>query len=184
MTAVTVRQAGAQDLAAIARLRRLSAEEQDGEQADPGFAEAFASWFAREMSRRIFWLAEVDGQPVGSMNLMVFDRMPRPGRPPGRWGYLGNAFVLAAQRNQGIGGQLLDVVLGYAAGHRFARVVLSPSERSIPFYYRAGFRSADELLVWTPVPAELANGLPWGLLWGRAGSGGSDGHHRRRRQSS
>jgi GNAT superfamily N-acetyltransferase len=150
MTAVTVRQAGAPDLAAIARLRRASAQEQDGERADPGFDEAFASWFAREMSHRIFWLAEVAGQPVGSMNLMVFDRMPRPGRPPGRWGYLGNAFVLAPQRNQGIGGQLLAGVLGYAAGHRFARVVLSPSERSIPFYRRAGFRGADELLVWTP----------------------------------
>jgi GNAT superfamily N-acetyltransferase len=157
MTSVTVRQAGAQDLAAIAHLRRLSAREQDGaqdgEQADPGFEEAFASWFARETSRRVFWLAELDGQPVGSMNLMVFDRMPRPGRPPGRWGYLGNAFVLAGQRNQGIGRQLLDAVLGYAAGHRFARVVLSPSERSIPFYRRAGFRSADELLVWTPASA-------------------------------
>ena len=54
MTAVTVRQAGAPDLAAIARLRGVSAQEQDGEQdseqADPGFEQAFASWFAREMS--------------------------------------------------------------------------------------------------------------------------------------
>jgi hypothetical protein len=32
------------------------------------------------------------------------------------------------------------------------RVVLSPSERSIPLYRRAGFRAADELLVWTPTP--------------------------------
>lgn len=80
---------------------------------------------------------------------MVFDRMPRPGRRPGGWGYLGNAFVLATQRNQGIGRLLLDAALAFAADHRFARVVLSPSERSIPFYRRAGFRSADELLVWT-----------------------------------
>jgi GNAT superfamily N-acetyltransferase len=152
MTSVAVRQAGAADLAAITRLRRASAQEQDGEQADSGFEEAFASWFARETSHRIFWLVEVCGQPVGSMNLLVFDRMPRPGRPPSGWGYLGNAFVLAAYRNQGIGRQLLDVVLGYAAEHRFARVVLSPSERSIPFYRRAGFRAAEELLVWTPAP--------------------------------
>jgi GNAT superfamily N-acetyltransferase len=153
MTAVTVRQAGVPDLAAITGLRRASAQEQDGadgEQAYTGFEEAFASWFAREMSRRIFWLAEVDGQPVGAMNLMVFDRMPRPGRQSGGWGYLGNAFVLAAQRNQGVGRLLLDAVLEYAADHRFARVVLSPSERSIPFYRRAGFRGADELIVWTP----------------------------------
>ena len=70
--------------------------------------------------------------------------------PPARWGYLGNAFVLAAYRNQGIGGQLLDAVLGYASENGFARVVLSPSERSIPFYERAGFGPADALMLWTP----------------------------------
>ena len=84
------------------------------------------------------------------MNLAIFERMPRPGRPPGHWGYLGNAFVLAACRNQGIGGRLLDSVLAYAAEKAFARVVLSPSERSIPFYERAGFGPADHLLLWTP----------------------------------
>lgn len=47
------------------------------------------------------------------------------------------------------GSQLLHTVLGYADEHGFVRVVLSPSERSIPFYQRAGFRSARELLVWT-----------------------------------
>ena len=138
------------DLAAITQLRRESAQEQDGELTDPGFDERFADWFARESSRRIFWLAEVGGCPAGAMNLAVFDRMPRPGRAPSRWGYLGNAFVLAAYRDQGIGSQLLHTVLGYAAEHGFARVVLSPSEQSIPFYQRAGFRSASELLVWNP----------------------------------
>src|ERR1700691_1309517 len=124
MTPATVRQGGDADLAAIMRLRRASAREQDGDQSDPGFEDAFTAWFARESSRRVFWLAEAAGEPIGSMNLMVFDRMPRPGRRAGGWGYLGNAFVLAAHRNQGIGGQLLGAVLGYAAERRFARVVL------------------------------------------------------------
>jgi len=38
----------------------------------------------------------------------------------------------------------------YARQHHLARVVLSPSERSIPFYQRAGFGPADILMVWTP----------------------------------
>jgi len=150
VTEATIRQAAGGDLAAIAQLRRESAQEQDGEITDPGFDERFADWFARESSRRIFWLAEASGRLVGAMNLAVFERMPRPGRAPSRWGYLGNAFVLAAYRDQGIGSQLLQAVLSYAEEHGFARVVLSPSERSIPFYQRAGFRSASELLVWTP----------------------------------
>jgi GNAT superfamily N-acetyltransferase len=149
-TEAVIRRADDRDLAAIARLRRESSVEQDGGGADPSFEERFSAWYERESSRRIMWLAEVDGRPVGAMNLSVFERMPRPGRAPSRWGYLGNAFVLAAYRNQGIGRQLLDAVLGYASENGFARVVLSPSGRSIPFYERAGFGAADALMLWTP----------------------------------
>jgi len=129
-TEAVIRRAADADLPAIARLRRESAVEQDGDVADPSFEERFPAWYARESSRRIIWLAEVDGRLVGAMNLTVFERMPRPGRAPSRWGYLGNAFVLAAYRNHGIGRQLLDAVLGYASENGFARVVLSPSERA------------------------------------------------------
>jgi GNAT superfamily N-acetyltransferase len=149
-TEAVIRRGEDSDLAAITRLRRESTAEQDGGGADASFEERFAAWYERESSRRILWLAEVDGRPVGAMNLSVFERMPLPGRAPNRWGYLGNAFVLAAYRNQGIGRQLLDAVLGYAAENGFARVVLSPSERSIPFYARAGFGAADVLMLWTP----------------------------------
>lgn len=149
-TEALIRRAEDADLPALARLRRESTVEQDGDGADPSFEERFSAWYARESSRRIIWLAEVDGRLVGAMNLSVFERMPRPGRAPSRWGYLGNAFVLAAYRNQGIGRQLLDALLGHASEHGFARVVLSPSERSIPFYGRAGFGPAGALMLWTP----------------------------------
>ena len=150
MTEAVIRQAEDADLAAIALLRRQWTQEQGGAGDDPGFDELFAAWFARESSRRIVWLAEADGGLVGMMNLVVFERMPRPGRSPSRWGYLGNAFVLAAYRNQGIGGQLLSALLGYADEKGFVRVVLSPSERSVPFYERAGFGPAEALMLRTP----------------------------------
>jgi GNAT superfamily N-acetyltransferase len=150
VTDVVIRRAKDADLATIARLRREWTLEQNGEHSDPDFDERFAAWFARESSRRITWLAEAGGRPVGMMNLAVFERMPRPGRAPSCWGYLGNAFVLAAYRNRGIGRQLVQAVLGYADENAFARVVLSPTERSIPFYERAGFGPADELLLWAP----------------------------------
>ncbi|MDR2988352.1 MAG: GNAT family N-acetyltransferase [Nocardiopsaceae bacterium] len=150
MTEVVIRQAKDADLAAIALLRRQWTQEQSGAVDDPGFDERFGAWFARESSRRITWLAEADGGLVGMMNLAVFERMPRPGRAPSRWGYLGNAFVLAAHRNQGIGGQLLSALLGYADENGFVRVVLSPSARSVPFYERAGFGPADALMLRTP----------------------------------
>jgi GNAT superfamily N-acetyltransferase len=145
-----IRRAGGADVAAIAQLRRQWTHEQGTTGADPGFDERLAAWFAQQSSHRIIWLAEAGNRPVGMMNLAVFDRMPWPGRAPSRWGYLSNAFVLAAYRNQGIGRQLIGAVLGYADENGFVRVVLSPSERSIPFYKRAGFGPADALMLRTP----------------------------------
>ena len=112
-----------------------------------GDSDGLAAWYAQESSRRVLRLAEVDGVAVGMMNLAVFERMPRPGRPVSRWGYLANAFVLPEYRNQGIGKRLIMALLDHAASNDFARVVLSPSERSISFYQRAGFGPADELMV-------------------------------------
>jgi len=151
MTEAVIHQAGDADLVAIALLRRQWTQEQGGASDDPEFDARLAAWFARESPHRITWLAKADGQQVGMMNLAIFERMPRPGRAPSRWGYLGNAFVLAAYRNQGIGGQLLRALLGYADEKGFVRVVLSPSERSVPFYQRAGFGLADALMLRTPL---------------------------------
>ena len=153
MTEVTTRRAADADAAALAALRRETARELDGERSDPGFEDRFAAWLERESPRRIIWLAEAGGGLAGAMNLTAFERMPRPGRAPARWGYLGNAFVLAGYRNRGIGTQLLAALLGHAREQGFVRVVLSPTERSVPFYQRAGFGPAGELMVWHPPPA-------------------------------
>ena len=147
MSEIVIRRAEDADVPAIVALRSEWTQEWGGAADDPGFAERFADWFERESPRRVTWLAEADGRAVGMMNLSVFDRMPRPGQAPSSWGYLANAFVLAAYRNRGIGGKLLAALLGYADANHFARVVLSPSQRAIPLYQRAGFAPADSLLL-------------------------------------
>jgi GNAT superfamily N-acetyltransferase len=144
-----IRLADDRDVAALAALRRQWTEELYGECDDPDYERRFAAWFAAEAPRRVSWLAEVDRRPVGMVNVSVFERMPRPGRPPSRWGYLANAFVLAAHRNRGIGRQLMTAVLEHAHAHGWVRVVLSPAERAVPFYTRLGFGPADLLMVRT-----------------------------------
>jgi len=145
---VSIRLAGADDGPGIAALRREWVEENAGAPVeDDTFAGAFADWFDRERDHRVIWLAEADGQPVGMLNMMVFTRMPRPGRAHSRWGYVANVFVRAAQRDSGIGAQLLEACTTYADGHRFVRLVLSPSERSVPLYGRFGFEPASSLLL-------------------------------------
>ena len=153
MIDAVIRRAESADLAAIVQLRREWTREEAGEIEDPDFEENLAAWFGREWSRRIMWLAEEGGRPVGMMNLAIYERMPRPGRALSRWGYLGNVFVLAAYRNRGIGSQLVSTALNYADENGFARVVLSPTERSVPLYERAGFGPADVLMLRTPPQA-------------------------------
>jgi GNAT superfamily N-acetyltransferase len=149
-----VRLASSVDDRAIASLRRAWTEERAGRGPidDPDFEPAFLAWADDERSRRISWLAEVDGQAVGMLNLVLFTRMPRPvpeegPAPLGQWGYIANNFVLAERRNLGIGSQLLATAVAYADEHDFARIVLTPSEQSIPYYSRAGFVPATALLV-------------------------------------
>ncbi|HEX7306700.1 GNAT family N-acetyltransferase [Lentzea sp.] len=142
-----VRQAGERDTAALTTLRRAwSEEEAGGPLDDADFDERFAQWCTAEAPRRTTFVAEIDGEAVGMVNLALFERMPRPGRPAGRWAYLGNAFVLAAHRDRGIGTTLLDAAVAHARTRNCARVVLSPSERSVRFYQRAGFSPATMLL--------------------------------------
>ena len=146
---VEVRLARRADAPLVAALRAAWTVEVGGPAADPTFADRLCAWWEAEQGRRLTWLAVDGGTPVGMVNLAVFERMPRPGQPPSRWGYLGNAYVPAGRRSQGIGTALLQALLAHARAEGFVRIVLSPSERSLPFYRRAGFEPGTSLLVLT-----------------------------------
>ncbi|WP_184840698.1 GNAT family N-acetyltransferase [Allocatelliglobosispora scoriae] len=142
-----VRRAGMDDLAGLAALRRRWLEE-DGlpPGTDPGFEQRFTDWLTAFWDTRVFFVASVGDELIGMMNLALFDRMPAPGRPSARWGYLGNAFVPAEHRAAGVGRAILDELLAHARAEGLVRVVLAPSERSVEFYRRAGFGPADMLM--------------------------------------
>ena len=142
-----IRIAGPADVAALAALRRAWTEEDYGRTADEGFEARYAEWFGRESGRRVFWLAEAGGAPAGMVTLVTFERMPRPGRDSGSWGYLSNAYVAPGQRSRGVGSALLEALLADAAERGFIRVVLRPSERAIPLYQRFGFAAENDLMV-------------------------------------
>ncbi|MQA78484.1 MAG: GNAT family N-acetyltransferase [Streptosporangiales bacterium] len=135
------------DVATLAALRRAWTEEDGRGGGDPDFEERFSAWFATEQQRRRTWLAERDDVPVGMLNLVLFDRMPRPGQRATGWAYVSNVFVLASHRDVGIGRLLLDAAVSYAQERGLDRVVLHPSTRSVPFYRRAGFDVADSLML-------------------------------------
>jgi GNAT superfamily N-acetyltransferase len=122
-------------------LRSLSTPEAGD---DPGFASRMSAWLLLEGDRRTTWIATLGASPVGMGSVFEYRRMPRPGQPDSRWGYVGNMFVREDVRNRGIGSALLGAIIAAADERRYARLVLSPSARALPFFCRAGFSIAEE----------------------------------------
>ena len=136
-----MRVAGAEDVGVIAMLRALWT----GGSHDLEFADRLCDWLRREGARRTTWLAMLDNTPAGMSSMFEYWRMPRPHTPDSRWGYLSNMFVREELRDRGIGSALLTVLIEEAERRGYARLVLSPSERAVPFYQRAGFVVPDQL---------------------------------------
>lgn len=141
---VKVCAAETEDSQLVAGLRATWAAEQDPAATnDPDYERAVADWMAA--NPRKFFVAEHNGQLVGMLNLMVFQRMPKPQRPASCWVYIGNVYVLPAHRNAGIGAELMDAAIRFSEGISAARIVLSPSSEAQTFYQRLGFEPAGEL---------------------------------------
>jgi GNAT superfamily N-acetyltransferase len=144
---VMVRVAGDADAGAIAELRQAWTEELLGRAAsDSAFPERFEGWHAVERGRRVSVVADRDGVLVGMVHLAVFERMPAPERGSSRWGYLADAYVRPGHRDGGIGAAMVDRVMRHARELGCVRAVLAPTERSVPFYERAGFGPATMLM--------------------------------------
>jgi predicted N-acetyltransferase YhbS len=141
---VTVREGTADDNPRLARLRTIWAVEQEpSEIEDPDFERVFLEW-AKANPRQVL-VAEQDGELIGMLNVMVFRRMPKPGKSPSCWVYFGNVYVLPQHRNAGIGGQLVQAAIELSQSIGAARIVLSPSSESRRLYERLGFKPAQEL---------------------------------------
>ena len=133
-----------EDVPGLATLRATWAAEQEPALGDDSAFDAiFREWM--DASPRKFFVADDGGELVGMLNLMIFERMPKPGTASSRWVYLGNAYVLPEFRNAGIGGRLVDASIQFSRSIKAVRMVLSPSAESRNFYARLGFDPAGEL---------------------------------------
>ncbi len=139
-----VREGRLDDIPGLTGLRATWAGEQDpGAAEDPDFEETFRDW-AEANPRKVF-VAEQDSVLIGMLNLMIFQRMPKPRKEASCWVYLGNVYVLPQHRNVGTGRRLVEASVEFAQSIGAARMVLSPSADSRSFYARLGFQPAEEL---------------------------------------
>jgi GNAT superfamily N-acetyltransferase len=140
-----------EDIPELARLRyELYAEQEDGvvEPAD-GYRERFAPFATQALASQDWraWVARDGDRLVGAMWLQTVHRVPVPGKRAGPIGYLTNVYVEPGYRDVGVGAGLLAGVTAWCRQERFSAVIVWPTERSRPFYGRAGFTRPDEPLV-------------------------------------
>lgn len=105
-----------------------------------------ACWQTERHRRRAFVAHAADGRPVGIANALIYTRVPSPGRPTARWLYAANVFVTPTFRRRGVAASLMTEVIDAARAEGMVRIVLAPSEMSIPLYRSLGFRVADDLM--------------------------------------
>lgn len=133
------------DVAVLADLRAAWVQERHGVSADSEFVDRFAAWSQRQSRSRRAWLVLVDGDTVGMANLLIYERMPSPARGPMFWGYVGAVFVRPEHRYAGVGRALMNELIAWSTENGLERLVLNPSDRSIPFYERLGFDRPPKL---------------------------------------
>jgi ribosomal protein S18 acetylase RimI-like enzyme len=72
--------------------------------------------------------------------------VPKPNKLNDVLGYVTNVYTRPAYRGQGIGTQLMTHVLAWAREQDLESLIVWPSETSVGFYERAGFRGSPDML--------------------------------------
>ena len=146
---VTHRQATANDATRLAELLWDHVEEYTP--LDPSDRAAYVSACSEHIRGRLgvdlhCWITEDDGFIVAHIYIIVTRKLPKPGKPCAVWGRLSTVRTLPGRRNQGIGGALLERVTAWGREQGLEELVVWPSERSVPFYERAGFKGENDVM--------------------------------------
>jgi GNAT superfamily N-acetyltransferase len=147
---ISYRMAAAGDEVALAELRWCLCHEDCAEDGDKA---QFVADFCRLLpaiestAQVVHWMAWHEERAIAAMTVVRVVKMPAPDDLCGEWGYLTNVYTLPEFRGRGVGAALLAAVTGWARQTRLELLLVWPSERSVPFYGRAGFQRGTDPLV-------------------------------------
>ncbi len=146
-----IREARQQDAAELARMRWDFTAEDDFIHPDAtheGYEDSFAGFleYALASGRWAIWVVEDQGQLVSHIFMQVIEKVPRPGRQERRFGWVTNVYTLPEYRNQGVGSRLMRHVEAWSKAQNLELMLVWPTQRSIPYYQRAGFEYAIQVL--------------------------------------
>jgi GNAT superfamily N-acetyltransferase len=93
-----------------------------------------------------YWIATEPTQIVAHIFIQRIAKIPKPNRLRNAFGFVTNVYTRPTYRNRGIGTQLMTHVIAWARQQDLENLVVWPSERSVPFYQRAGFQGDSTAL--------------------------------------
>jgi len=106
------------------------------------------SFLIKEMERDtwIYWIAEDEGNIIANIYINRIRKVPKPQKLFAEIGYVTNVHTKRGYRNKGIGTELLKRVKQWAVDNNIELLFLWPSERSVSFYKREGFKVENEIM--------------------------------------
>lgn len=144
---IDIRQSTPSETALLAELRWALCSEEE-RTAPPMCKKRFTTNYLSKIEemeiagKLVNFIALKERVPVGAISLLKVNKMPSPFDMAGCWGYVTNVYVKPDYRQQGIGTKLLRFVTAYANDRGYELLVVWPSDRSYPYYRRAGFDAA------------------------------------------
>jgi len=92
------------------------------------------------------WVAEYGSIIVAHIYIITSQKVPKPGRMNRVSGRLSTVRTIPEYRNKRVGSALMDRVVAWCREQDLEELIVCPSERSIPFYERAGFKNENDVM--------------------------------------
>lgn len=147
-----IRLADEKDYLQLANMKWLHCEEDDivyGEKNLAGankeeFIDDFVDFLKTDETYRIF-VSEENGVVASAMFVAVIPKVPKPNRDTKSIAYLTNVYTLKEYRNKKRGTELLKYVKEYLMNRKCELIIVWPSDNSVDWYSRNGFRQENEV---------------------------------------
>ncbi|MFA1821869.1 GNAT family N-acetyltransferase [Virgibacillus oceani] len=90
------------------------------------------------------WIAEHNRKIVSHIYVELIQKVPRPGRISYPFAFMTNVYTVTEMRGKGIGSQLIAKVNEWSEEQKNEFIIVWPSETSIDFYKRNGYKHCKE----------------------------------------
>jgi GNAT superfamily N-acetyltransferase len=150
-----IREANLDDLETLVQLRLALLREAGNLKSDAStgiLAEAIRQYLTRTLpaAKFVAWVAEVNGEIIGTSGVVMFERPPIYGNLSGMEAYVMNIYTIPNWRGSGVATALLGEIISYVRKTDARRIWLHATEDGKRLYEKVGFVSTtDEMeLIW------------------------------------